>query len=81
MSLNKPGYRRALIMATALLLVSSTWSASLAAEDAGIIAESTDYFPDLTGNEWHYRGQVTEGPLQTVERVRCRGESTTSRRC
>ena len=67
MSLNKPGYRRALIMATALLFVCSTWSTSLAAEDAGIIAESTDYFPDLTGNEWHYRGQITEGPLQTVE--------------
>ena len=67
MSLNKTGYRRALIMATALLFVCSTWSASLATEDAGIIAESTDYFPDMTGNEWHYRGQITEGPLQTVE--------------
>ena len=67
MPLNKPGYRRALIMATALLFVCSTWSASLATEDAGIIAESTDYFPDMTGNEWHYRGQITEGPLQTVE--------------
>jgi hypothetical protein len=54
-------------MGTALLLVCSTWSAPLAAEDTGIIAESTDYFPDQIGNEWHYRGQITEGPLQTVE--------------
>ncbi len=67
MPLNKPGYRMALIMGTALLLVCSTWSAPLAAEDTGIIAESTDYFPDQIGNEWHYRGQITEGPLQTVE--------------
>jgi hypothetical protein len=55
------------MLGTALLLVWSTWSAPVAAEDAGIIAESADYFPDLTGNEWHYRGQITEGPLQTVE--------------
>ena len=67
MPLNKPGYRMALIMGTALLLVCSTWSEPLAAEDTGIIAESTDYFPDQIGNEWHYRGQITEGPLQTVE--------------
>jgi len=67
MPLNKPGYRMALIMGTALLLVCSTLSAPLAAEDTGIIAESTDYFPDQIGNEWHYRGQITEGPLQTVE--------------
>lgn len=67
MPLNKPGYRMALIMSTALLFVCSTWSAPLAAEDTGIIAESTDYFPDQIGNEWHYRGQITEGPLQTIE--------------
>jgi hypothetical protein len=39
----------------------------VAAEDAGIIAQSADYFPDQVGNEWRYRGQITEGPLQTVE--------------
>jgi len=55
------------MLGTALLLVWSTWSSSLAAEDAGIIAQSADYFPDQIGNEWHYRGQVTEGPLQTIE--------------
>ena len=67
MPLNKPGYRMALMLGTALLLVWSTWPAPLAAEDAGIIVQSADYFPDQIGNEWHYRGQITEGPLQTVE--------------
>ena len=67
MTLNKPGYRTALMLGTVLLLVGSTWSASLAAEEAGIIAQSADYFPDQVGNEWRYRGQITEGPLQTIE--------------
>ena len=67
MTLNKPGYRMALMLGTVLLLVGSAWSASLAAEDADMIAQSADYFPDQIGNEWHYRGQITEGPLQTIE--------------
>jgi len=67
MPLNKPEYRMALMLGTALLLVCSSWSAPLAAEEAGIIAQSADYFPDQIGNEWHYRGQITEGPLQTIE--------------
>lgn len=67
MPLKTPGYRMALILGTALLLLWSTWSAPLAAENAGLIAQSADYFPDQIGNEWHYRGQVTEGPLQTIE--------------
>jgi hypothetical protein len=67
MPLKKPGYRMALMLGTTLLLVWSTWSATLAAEDASIIAQSADYFPDQIANEWHYRGQITEGPLQTIE--------------
>jgi hypothetical protein len=67
MPLKKPEYRRALIVGTALLLVCATWSAPLLAEDASVIAQSADYFPDQIGNEWHYRGQITEGPLQTIE--------------
>jgi len=67
MPLKTPGYRRTLMLGTALLLVWSTWSAPLSAENAGIIAQSADYFPDQIGNEWHYRGQATEGPLQTIE--------------
>ena len=67
MPLKTLGYRRALMLGTALLFVWSTWSAPLVAENAGIIAQSSDYFPDQIGNEWHYRGQVTEGPLETIE--------------
>jgi hypothetical protein len=67
MPLNTPRCRMAFMLGTALLLVWSIWSVPLAAEDAGIIVQSADYFPDQIGNEWHYRGQITEGPLQTVE--------------
>lgn len=67
MPLNTPGYRMALTLGTASLLVLSTWSTALAAEDASIIAQSIDYFPDQVGNEWRYRGQISEGPLQTIE--------------
>jgi hypothetical protein len=67
MPLKKPGYRWAVLMGTALLLSCAPLSASLATEDAGVIAQSADYFPDQIGNEWHYRGQITEGPLQTIE--------------
>ncbi|MCC2641865.1 MAG: exported protein of unknown function [Nitrospira sp.] len=36
--------------------------------DAGEnIAQSTDYFPDTIGTRWQYRGQISEGPLQTIE--------------
>ena len=67
MPLKKPGYRRTLIVSAAMLLVCSTWSGPLLAEDAGGIPQSPDYFPDRIGNEWHYRGQLTEGPLETIE--------------
>jgi hypothetical protein len=67
MPLKKPGYRKTLVVGCAMLLVCATWSAPLAAEDARVIAQSADYFPDQIGNEWHYRGQMTEGPLQTIE--------------
>ncbi len=68
MPLKKPGYRRAFLLGPVLLLACAAWSSAFAAEETGIIAQSADYFPDQTGNEWHYRGQITEGPLQTVER-------------
>jgi hypothetical protein len=67
MQLKTSVYRRAVIVGTALLLCYAPWSAPLAAEDASVIAQSADYFPDQMGNKWHYRGQITEGPLQTVE--------------
>ena len=67
MPLNKPGYRRALVAGMALLVGCAPSSMSLAVEDASVIAQSPDYFPDQIGNEWRYRGQITEGPLQTID--------------
>lgn len=67
MPLKKAGYRRVVIVGTALLLGCTPWSALLAVEDPSAIAQSADYFPDQIGNKWHYRGQITEGPLQTIE--------------
>ncbi len=42
-------------------------SLSFAAEDLGTIVQSQDYFPDTIGSHWEYRGQITEGPVQTIE--------------
>ena len=67
MPLKKLGDRSAVILGTALLLGCAPWSTLLAAEDSSVIAQSADYFPDQIGNEWHYRGQITEGPLQTID--------------
>lgn len=41
--------------------------AALPAGEPIIIAQSADYFPDAVGNRWTYRGQITEGPLQSIE--------------
>ncbi len=32
------------------------------------IEDSASYFPDDVSNWWSYRGEVTEGPLQTIDR-------------
>jgi hypothetical protein len=32
-----------------------------------IIEKSAEYFPDSPGSRWTYRGQISEGPLQTIE--------------
>jgi hypothetical protein len=67
MALKKLRYRWAFILGAVLPLSVAPVSMSLAVEDAGIIAQSADYFPDQIGNEWHYRGQMIEGPLQTID--------------
>ena len=38
-----------------------------ATEAGQTIAQSADYFPDTVGTRWQYRGQISEGPLQTIE--------------
>jgi hypothetical protein len=40
---------------------------SIAAEDLHAIGQSSDYFPDTIGSHWDYHGQITEGPLQTID--------------
>ncbi|HEU4686320.1 MAG TPA: hypothetical protein VFS39_17570 [Nitrospira sp.] len=63
-----PGKERAYILAGALcgLVWSGAWNPSIA-DDGGTIAQSADYFPDTIGSHWEYRGQMTEGPLQTID--------------
>jgi hypothetical protein len=34
--------------------------------DVERVANSGDYFPDTLGSQWRYRGEVVEGPLQTI---------------
>ena len=49
-----------------MLLGFVVWPAPLGAEELIKITKSADYFPDAVGNRWTYRGQITEGPLQTI---------------
>jgi hypothetical protein len=37
------------------------------AEETITIEKSAEYFPDSPGSRWTYRGQISEGPLQTIE--------------
>jgi len=37
------------------------------AEETVTIEKSAEYFPDSPGSRWTYRGQISEGPLQTIE--------------
>jgi hypothetical protein len=53
--------------AACLLLGVEFRPAPLGAEEPVTISQSADYFPDGVGSRWTYKGQITEGPLQTVE--------------
>lgn len=50
-----------------VLCLALSGSVSLAAEELTGIVQSSDYFPDTIGSHWEYHGQITEGPLQTIE--------------
>jgi hypothetical protein len=57
-----------ILVVLVLALGGLTWPAlSAAADDLNAIGQSSDYFPDTVGSHWEYRGQITEGPLQTIE--------------
>jgi len=60
-------WRAVLMVGVCLLLGLSPWSVVLGAEEAVTISKSEEYFPDTVGSRWSYRGQISEGPLQTVE--------------
>jgi hypothetical protein len=60
--------RQAMMLALAAILTSLLLPAlSIAGEDVNAIGQSSDYFPDTVGSRWEYHGQITEGPLQTIE--------------
>jgi hypothetical protein len=54
------------MLAFILLTTAAVPAASIGADELGIV-QSSDYFPDTIGSRWEYRGQITEGPLQTIE--------------
>ena len=58
--------KKALVLAN-ILLVGGLGVTTLGAEEPFTIASSADYFPDTPGSRWTYRGQMSEGPLQTIE--------------
>ncbi len=61
-------FQLAVLVAAAMPWWSSVGSVTSAgAEDPDIIAQSAQYFPDAVGNRWQYRGQISEGPLQTID--------------
>lgn len=59
--------RSVLSVGACLLLGLLAWSVVLAAEEPVTISKSEEYFPDTVGSRWTYRGQINEGPLQTIE--------------
>ncbi|WP_447972264.1 hypothetical protein [Nitrospira sp. Kam-Ns4a] len=46
--------------------VAGATGAAAAPPVAQVVANAEQYFPDGTGSRWQYRGQVVEGPMQTI---------------
>ncbi|MBH0209100.1 MAG: hypothetical protein HP495_11455 [Nitrospira sp.] len=70
--------RSVLRVGVCLLFSLLTWPGVGGAEEPFTIAKSEEYFPDTVGSRWTYRGQITEGPLQTIERKFFENVSTVS---
>ncbi len=70
--------RSVLSLGICLLLSLSFWAGLCGAEESVTIAKSEEYFPDTLGSRWTYRGQISEGPLQTIERKFFENVSTVS---
>lgn len=58
---------RQLLSVMCLLWCMDVLVTTAGAEEAVTISQSSDYFPDTVGSHWTYRGQIMEGPLQTIE--------------
>ena len=56
-----------IVVLVLLLLIMACPSLSMAGDDLNAIGQSSDYFPDTNGSHWEYHGQITEGPLQTID--------------
>ncbi|MCK6499725.1 MAG: hypothetical protein L6Q38_09625, partial [Nitrospira sp.] len=49
------------------LALGGTAQPAHAADASESISHSAEFFPDAVGTRWQYRGQISEGPLQTIE--------------
>ncbi|MBD0315886.1 MAG: hypothetical protein ICV75_04260 [Nitrospiraceae bacterium] len=67
MLLNRLATRMTLTGLMSILAVLGTLPAAHSAEEAATISHSADYFPDKVGSRWTYRGQIIEGPLQSID--------------
>ncbi|HMS83165.1 MAG TPA: hypothetical protein PKD12_05915 [Nitrospira sp.] len=70
--------RSVLRVGACVLLGLAAWSGVCGAEEPVTISKSEEYFPDTVGSRWTYRGQINEGPLQTIERKFFENVSTVS---
>jgi hypothetical protein len=50
-----------------LMAMLSPSTDALSTDEPITISKSEEYFPDTVGSRWTYRGQINEGPLQSVE--------------
>src|SRR6478752_3527553 len=64
---HKCNTRTGLAIGLGLLLGLHPCSVVFSAEEPVTISKSEEYFPDTLGSRWTYRGQISEGPLQSVE--------------
>lgn len=64
---SKTGMTAAVVGILLLLLGFPNWPPFVFAETGTVLPESEKYFPDSISNRWEYRGEITEGPLQTID--------------
>jgi len=50
-----------------VLACTVAWPVGGFAENRPGLEQSAEYFPDSVGSHWEYRGEITEGPLQSID--------------